>query len=91
VGFLKRTVPTGLLVALDSLFQPTGNLWQYTPSVFVKSSADASVPAAAEGFFFKCPQCDSPLPEKNKTHIECGSCGASWGFQNGIYNFKQPL
>jgi SAM-dependent methyltransferase len=91
VGFLKRTIPTGLLVALDSFFQPTGNLWQYTPSVFVKSKADDSVPAAAEGTFFKCPQCGSPLTEKNKTHIECGSCGSRWGYQNGIYNFKQPL
>lgn len=91
VGLLKRTVPTGLLVALDSLFQPTGNLWQYTPSVFVKSQADKRVAASGPGAFFKCPECGSPLPEKNRTHIECGSCGSRWGYQNGIYNFKQAL
>src|SRR6266540_1221056 len=37
VGFLKRIVPIGLLVFLDSLFQWTGALWQLTPSVFVKA------------------------------------------------------
>src|SRR5215216_3839566 len=37
VGFLKRIIPTGILVALDSLFQWTGALWQLSPSVFVKA------------------------------------------------------
>ncbi|MEJ2150398.1 MAG: hypothetical protein P8Z40_13090 [Chloroflexota bacterium] len=50
IGLLKRAVPTDLLVALDSLFQPTGNLWQLTPSVVVRTEAigeDASAPAGA--------------------------------------------
>src|SRR6266542_3832473 len=37
LGWLKRIVPAKLLAALDGLFQPTGALLQFTPSVFVKA------------------------------------------------------
>jgi ubiquinone/menaquinone biosynthesis C-methylase UbiE len=36
---LKRWVPLGLLVALDSLVQWTGDWWQLSPSVFVRCEA----------------------------------------------------
>jgi len=39
LNFLKRWVPLRVLVGLDSMLQWTGKLWQYTPSVFVKSVA----------------------------------------------------
>src|SRR5512138_1548599 len=42
VGFLKRIVPTGVLVFLDSLFQWTGAFWQLTPSVFVRARNGAA-------------------------------------------------
>ena len=38
LGLLKKLFPTGILVALDSLAQWTGSLWQLTPSVFVKQA-----------------------------------------------------
>jgi len=41
IGFLKRWLPTRLLVALDALAQPTGRLWQLSPSVFVRARARA--------------------------------------------------
>src|SRR5574338_313102 len=37
VGFIKRVVPTSILVSLDSLFQWTGAWWQLTPSVFLRA------------------------------------------------------
>ena len=49
MGLLKRTLPTGLLVWLDSLFSLTGGLWQLTPSVFLKAQADAAGSPAAPG------------------------------------------
>jgi ubiquinone/menaquinone biosynthesis C-methylase UbiE len=36
---LKRAVPLRLLVQMDALAQWTGNLWQATPSVFVRARA----------------------------------------------------
>ena len=38
LGLLKRTLPVGLLVWMDSLAQWTGDLWQVTPSVFVRAA-----------------------------------------------------
>src|SRR5919106_228602 len=40
VGFLKRVIPTSLLVFLDSLAQWTGALWQLSPSVFIRAKAE---------------------------------------------------
>ncbi|MDD2922323.1 MAG: class I SAM-dependent methyltransferase, partial [Anaerolineales bacterium] len=37
LGLLKRIVPAKILAALDGLFQPTGAVFQLTPSVFVKA------------------------------------------------------
>ena len=50
VGLLKRVVPLAWLVHLDSLFQLTGQWFQFTPSVFVqtvavnRNPADVSMP-----------------------------------------------
>jgi SAM-dependent methyltransferase len=98
VGWLKKHVPVRLLVGADALFQPTGALWQLTPSVFVRAEAAEKGSVAAAGSFFKCPQCGTPLrgngPETGgvqEGEIKCPSCKARWGIHNGIYNFKKPL
>lgn len=91
VGWLKRNVPTRLLVALDGLFQPLGALWQFTPSLFVRARASEGTPIAKPGEFFKCPECATGLPEGGGAHLDCKGCGRRWGVENGIYNFKQPL
>ncbi|HKJ26385.1 MAG TPA: class I SAM-dependent methyltransferase [Anaerolineales bacterium] len=96
INVLKRLVPTRLLVWLDSLAQLTGNLWQLSPSVFVRSQAVGQEPPAAnlldadESEFFICPECRQPLAAPQEDGFTC-SCGLRWGKQNGIYNFKQPL
>ncbi len=91
LGWLKRNVPTGVLVWLDSLFQYTGALWQLTPSVFVATRARSDKSKSPEGSFFKCPDCGGGLPMKKNGQIDCPGCGLAWGIKNGIYNFKEPL
>lgn len=96
VGFLKRIIPTGILVFFDSIFQWTGAWLQYTPSVFVKVKLEMG----EQGFvdiptdvtlFFKCPDCgQSPLMDKIN-YLECSSCKMKWEMKDGIYDFRQPL
>ncbi|MBN1429281.1 MAG: class I SAM-dependent methyltransferase [Anaerolineae bacterium] len=91
LGLLKRLVPTGILVALDSLFQFTGALWQLTPSVFVRNEAVEADEARPEGAFWRCPACGSlDLKQEGETML-CQGCHARWGKVNGVYNFKEPL
>lgn len=96
VGLLKRIVPTGILVFLDSLFQGTGAWWQLSPSVFVKAvRRDArSVLPHGEGdilSYFKCPDCNhSPLTDKSD-YLECPNCGKTWRVKDGIYDFREPI
>jgi len=100
VGFLKRILPTGVLVFFDSLFQWTGALWQVTPSVFVKArrselqglhGVETSPALANLALFFKCPDCGtSPLIDR-KDHLECSNCRKKWEFQGGIYDFREPI
>jgi SAM-dependent methyltransferase len=91
MGWLKRNVPTGLLVGLDAFFQPVGALWQYTPSLFVRSRAAGDTAIAKPGTFFKCPSCGTALADSKGDHIACAGCGKKWGIKNGVYNFKTPL
>lgn len=100
VGVLKRVVPTGILVFFDALFQWTGGLWQFTPSVFVKArrsdlnnlhGVETSPALANLALFFKCPDCGtSPLIDR-KDHLECSNCRKKWEFKDGIYDFREPI
>jgi ubiquinone/menaquinone biosynthesis C-methylase UbiE len=93
VGLLKRIVPTGILVFLDSLFQWTGAWWQLSPSVFVKAKAEGEknrheIPDNPL-LFFKCPACGhSPLIE-GENHLECSNCKSMWEVRDGIYDFRE--
>ncbi len=93
LGLLKRSVPTGLLVSLDRLCQPTGALWQLTPSVFVRCEAHADKPAVQMGAFFRCTVCDSALLTlvEGEDILSCAGCGARFAVRDGIYDFKAPL
>lgn len=90
IGLLKRLVPTRLLVWLDSFVSLTGNWWQLSPSVFVKTEAVGDTVTAEAGAFFRCPECKAPLDEPVEDVFSC-ECGLRWGIENGIYNFKTPL
>jgi SAM-dependent methyltransferase len=90
---LKRLVPTGWLVALDSAIQRSGAWWQLTPSVFVRSRHDAAAPAAPPDGFFACPVCRAPLAEPAGELLVCANpaCGRRWRVENGLYDFKEPV
>ncbi len=90
---LKRAVPTGWLVALDSAIQRTGAWWQLTPSVFVRSQRDGSGPTAAPDAFFACPGCRTPLGEPQDGLLNCANpaCGRRWRVEDGLYDFKEPV
>lgn len=91
---LKRLVPTGILVALDSLAQWTGSFWQLTPSVFVRAclggEGGASVPAEVVRWF-KCPECGNSPLLVHGSYLDCSLCGSRWGVVDGIYDFRMPL
>lgn len=91
LSFLKRTVPTDLLVTLDSLAQWTGGLWQYSPSVFVRNRTVGSSESAPDGAFWRCPACGSLSMEETDEGLRCADCGTRWAKRNGIYDFKEPV
>jgi hypothetical protein len=91
LGLLKRLVPTGLLVAMDSLAQPTGALWQVTPSVFVRNQAVGPDEARRTDAFWRCPVCGSLDLQPNGDLLVCQGCKARWAKTNGVYNFKVPV
>jgi len=89
MGLLKRLIPTGVLVFLDSLFQWTGAWWQWTPSVFVRAVRQGGT--ASAGGFFKCPQCGSLALEEGPGGLTCPGCGSRWEVRDGIYDFREPM
>lgn len=100
VGLLKRIVPTSVLVFFDSLFQWTGQWWQLSPSVFVRSmrgkpqdsrSAETFPRFVSLSAFFKCPNCGFAQLGDQKTYLKCYSCGKKWEVKDGIYDFREPI
>jgi len=94
MGLLKRLVPTGILVAFDSLAQWTGPYWQLTPSVFVRASLRGERSGAVPGEvlqWFRCPECGGSPLEDHVDHLQCLSCGNRWAFRDGIYDFREPM
>lgn len=92
VGLLKRLLPLGLLVRMDSLAQRTGNLWQYSPSVFVRARAlpqpGTAAPAGAADGFFRCPACGhAPLPD-TPPELVCPACQRRYPVMDGIYDLR---
>jgi len=87
VGWMKRLIPLGLLVGMDSLAQLTGGWWQLSPSVFTRNRAVGETALAAEGALFRCPACGSPLDDTPPA-ITCPACGRVYPVEGGIYDFR---
>jgi ubiquinone/menaquinone biosynthesis C-methylase UbiE len=88
LGLFKRWVPLKLLVGMDSLVQLTGNWWQFSPSVFVRSKAVGDTPVAPAGMFFRCLNCGAYPLNETPSALQCLSCGCKWPVEGGIYNFR---
>ena len=88
---LKRAVPMGMLLKLESLAQLTGDWWQLSPSVFVAARAVGETAQAPGRGIFRCPECEHfPLDETPQECV-CPACGRRWALIDGIYDFRQPV
>jgi ubiquinone/menaquinone biosynthesis C-methylase UbiE len=87
---LKKVVPLGLLMALESMAQPTGRWWQLTPSVFLRSRAVGEPSEPVAGGFWRCPHCRSLDLAEEEAGLRCTQCGRLWPVRDGIYDFKDP-
>ena len=93
---LKQLVPAPILVFLDSLLQPTGAIWQYTPSVFFRLRGGNLVPHMVPAdpdpiSMFKCLACGQAPLSRDEGWLTCGNCGTRWRIADGIYDFRQPV
>ncbi len=88
-GILKRILPLSVLVAMDSAAQLTGDLWQLSPSVFVRAKAIGSSAAPAIGVW-RCPECRATTMDEIPQGLRCRNCGRIWGLREGIWDFREP-
>ena len=91
INILKRYIPLKLLVSMDSVMQLTGDFWQLTPSVFVRSTAVGDTPRIKKSTFFRCAECGHSPLTKEEFGFECPSCSRCWSYKNGIYDFRNPI
>lgn len=88
LGVFKKYFPLKLLVKLEAWVQPTGNLWQFSPSVFTRSQVVGETPKAKVGTFFKCPICGAYDLKPHRTMIICLECSHEWEIRDGIFDFR---
>jgi ubiquinone/menaquinone biosynthesis C-methylase UbiE len=98
IPLLKRIVPSRLLAGLDGVLQWVGQLWQLTPSVFVRARREGTrtdTPSAVDVLdparIFCCPACEARRWQVSDIAMHCLSCGKRWRIDDGIYDFKTPL
>jgi SAM-dependent methyltransferase len=91
LALLKRLLPTSFLVTMDSIFQWTGNLWQYSPSVFVHATAVGDDPPQSKHAFWRCPICHSIDIVEHERGLRCQGCDRIWPIEDGVYNFKNSI
>ncbi|MBI5079927.1 MAG: methyltransferase domain-containing protein, partial [Chloroflexi bacterium] len=92
IGALKRFVPPTLLAALDGAVQPTGEWFQFAPSVFIKAvssgqlsviSGQLSVISDQSLEIFACPVCKGNLNELK--------CAVKASYKKNWIIFNVPL
>ena len=88
MGTLKRLIPLNTLVRLDSIAQLSGDWWQFSPSVFIRSQATGDSPIGDPQIFFRCPACEAYPLTKTETGLSCPACNRSFCYQGGIYDFR---
>ena len=89
---LKKMLPLKLLVWLDSILQPTGALFQFTPSVFLRARKDQ--PACRS----RARRTHFPLPglwiirpwQDTPPLLTCPNCKQPFPVQDGIYDLRPP-
>jgi len=91
IGLLKRIIPLRLLVEMDAMAQLTGDLWQFSPSVFVRSRRKGKPAALVAEGVFRCPECGGYPLEETGNKISCPSCSCNWAIKDGIYDFRKPV
>lgn len=91
IALLKRTIPLHWLVQMDALAQRTGDLWQLTPSVFVRARAGGEAADEKPTGIFRCPECGGMKMEETASEVCCTDCASRWAIQGGIYDFRKPV
>jgi len=85
---LKRVIPLRILVGLDAILQPMGNIYPISPSVFVRSEAVGQDEPNPTGKFWRCPTCHGVDLTEQPSELYCPNCHAHWPVENGIYDFR---
>jgi SAM-dependent methyltransferase len=88
IGLLKRLVPLSILVAMDAIASLTGDLWQLTPSVFIRARGIGDTASAPAGALFRCPDCNHAPLDQSLQALHCPSCHREWPIRDGIYDFR---
>jgi hypothetical protein len=87
---LKRVLPLGVLVGLDTLMQRPGGLWPLSPSVFLRARRRGTG-QATESLVWRCPACRGLELQEGADQVVCGTCGRVWRTRGGVYDFKTPV
>ena len=92
IDLLKRIIPPRLLAGLDSIFQWTGMVFQYSPSIFLRAKVTGAGSLSSGqndiSSYFKCPECGNAPLEIMDQKMVCTACKRTWNISGGIFDFR---
>jgi ubiquinone/menaquinone biosynthesis C-methylase UbiE/uncharacterized protein YbaR (Trm112 family) len=90
VGALKKMLPFKLLAGMETVLQPSGSLFQLTPSVFLQARKSQPAEEVPEKLIFRCPVCGTSPLEDTPPLLICRVCKHTFPVHDGIYDLRPP-
>lgn len=87
-GLLKRLLPIGVMRAMESALQAAFSWSAYSPSVFLLAKKGGEAQPLGNPALFRCPACGHYPIEDTPPEMTCESCGRTYTFADGIYDFR---
>ena len=87
-GLLKRLLPIGVMRAMESALQAAFSWSAYSPSVFLLARKGGESHPLSNSSLFRCPACGHFPIEDTQPMLTCESCGRTYTFSDGIYDFR---
>lgn len=88
IGSLKKKENLNWMLKMESVLQVFNSGLLLSPSVFLKSVLMEDEGRARMDEFFRCPNCGSSELKETTKDVECISCGKTYPFLDGIYDFR---
>jgi ubiquinone/menaquinone biosynthesis C-methylase UbiE/DNA-directed RNA polymerase subunit RPC12/RpoP len=92
--FIKKVIPTSILLVLESFAQSFFSWTKITPSLFYVLQKRGDFSPVKEEFsltaILQCPHCSARMSYSQQDDLQCEKCNEKFFVKNGIFDLRDP-